>query len=186
MTIQEEKRALRRAMRAQKATLGAAAAAQEAAWVFEALEALPAFEAAKTVLAYWSLADELPTEAFVEGLCGRKRVLLPVVRGADLELREYRGRENMQPVPPFGILEPQGTPVVPPGEVDLVVVPGVAFDRAGGRLGRGKGFYDRLFPTMPGATLVGVCFGLQVVESVPREAHDRVMDCVLFRPSGAQ
>ena len=82
-------------------------------------------------------------------------------------------------MPPYGIEEPVDTPVVMPQEVELVVVPGVAFDAQMGRMGHGKGFYDRLFPRMPKAYRVGVCYSVQMVGMVPMEEHDYRMDCVL-------
>ncbi len=82
-----------------------------------------------------------------------------------------------------GIREPgTGCPEVPPDLVELVVVPGVGFDASGGRLGRGGGFYDRFLAERSvggvgaGVVLIGACFAAQVVERVPRQAHDRPVD----------
>lgn len=83
----------------------------------------------------------------------------------------------------FGVLEPpDGALEVASGAIDLILVPGLAFDIRGGRLGRGKGFYDRFLAGVRGLK-VGVCFADQVVESVPREPHDIAMD-VLATPGG--
>lgn len=86
----------------------------------------------------------------------------------------------------FGILEPKleyrNRPErrYSPEKIDLVLVPGLAFDRFGGRLGRGKGFYDRFFQKLPQKTvLVGLAFDEQLVERVPVEPHDRKMDFLL-------
>ncbi len=179
MGLREEKRALRRLIKEQKAQLSRTDMEREAAGVFSAVATLPLFQKAETVLAYWAMGDELPTADFVDGIVGSKRVALPVVQGDDLLLLEYTGRACLQRVPPFGIEEPQGTAAIRPGEVDLVVVPGVAFDRAGNRMGRGRGFYDRLFAQMPDVATVGVCLSVQLVESVPVEAHDRAMEVVV-------
>ncbi len=83
---------------------------------------------------------------------------------------------------PTGLLEPPaGAPEEVPAAGDAAVVPGVAFDRTGARLGRGGGFYDRAFP--PGAAdaplLVGFAHSFQVVERVPCESHDRRMDAIV-------
>ena len=79
----------------------------------------------------------------------------------------------------FGVLEPKpGCPVVPLNQLDLALVPGVAFDLTGRRLGRGKGFYDRLLTQVRGHKC-GVCFDSQVVEEVPEEPHDIRLDSIL-------
>lgn len=80
-----------------------------------------------------------------------------------------------------GVLEPgPGAGPLAPGEVDVVIVPGLAFDAHGGRLGRGKGLYDRFLGGLAGrAALIGVCLEEQVVDCVPREAHDALVHCVV-------
>lgn len=71
-------------------------------------------------------------------------------------------------------------PIIPPDQVALFLVPGLAFTARGARLGRGGGFYDRLLPRRgPQSTAIGVCFALQVVEDVPREPHDQHVDAVI-------
>ena len=65
------------------------------------------------------------------------------------------------------------------GAVEMIVVPGVAFDREGNRMGRGRGFYDRLLKSTPRAMKVGVCYDFQMIEDVPVEPHDVKMDCVV-------
>ena len=82
----------------------------------------------------------------------------------------------------WGIREPQASPdaLVLPPEVDLILVPGVAFTPAGQRCGRGGGFYDRLLASLPArACKVGVCFAEQVTEEVPREPHDVAVNVVI-------
>lgn len=150
----------------------------QSAEALAALEAHPAFGAARTVLLYHSLPDEVDTHAFVEKWSGAKRVLLPVVVGNDLELRCYTGLHDLA-VGAFGISEPTGELFTDYGSIDLVVVPGVAFDRLGNRLGRGRGYYDRLLPRIPHARKVGICFPFQIVDRVPAEAFDIRMDEVV-------
>lgn len=131
------------------------------------------WDAAHTVLLYSALPDEVNTDYLL--LSAReegKTVLLPRVDGERLTLHVY-DPDVMAPGA-FGVMEPQG-PEFPSsryGEIELALVPGMAFDRRGHRLGRGKGYYDRLLPQLPAARVVGLCFPFQVVASVPAEAHD--------------
>ena len=82
----------------------------------------------------------------------------------------------------FGILEPaDASPEVPLGEIDAFICPGLAFDQNGGRLGRGRGFYDRVLANArPGALKIGICFDLQIVPDTFPEPHDIHMDAVIF------
>jgi 5-formyltetrahydrofolate cyclo-ligase len=78
-------------------------------------------------------------------------------------------------------MEPTGElfPVESYHEIDLAVIPGVAFDRLGARLGRGKGYYDRLLSQMPNAYKIGICFPFQLLERLPSEPHDVLMNEVI-------
>lgn len=144
-----------------------------------AVQASPWWAAARTVVLYHALPDEadlsvLLRQAVREG----KRVLLPVVAGDDLVLRLYKGEQSLRPGP-FGIGEPVGEDFSAYEEIDLAVVPGLAFDAEGHRLGRGRGYYDRLLPRLKRAFRLGVCFPFQRVGSVPADPHDVAMHEVL-------
>lgn len=127
---------------------------------------------------YHSLKDEVDTHAFIRKWSREKRILLPVVTGDDLELRLYTGPEDLT-VGAYGIEEPTGALFTDYSAIDLIVVPGVAFDRDGNRLGRGKGYYDRLLPRIPSAYKIGICFPFQVVDEVPAEPFDIRMDEII-------
>ena len=129
----------------------------QSANILAALEAHPAFRAANTVLLCHSLNDEVDTHAFIQKWSSEKRILLPVVVGDDLELRIYTGPEDMSISGIYGIAEPTG----------------------GNRLGRGKGYYDRLLPRIPSAYKAGICFPFQLVEEVPAESFDIRMDIII-------
>lgn len=150
----------------------------QSAKILAALEAHPAFRAASTVLLYHSLKDEVDTHAFIRKWSRKKRILLPVVVGDDLELRIYTGPDDMA-IGAYGIDEPTGELFTDYAAIDFIAVPGVAFDRSGNRLGRGKGYYDRLLPRIPSAYKAGICFPFQLVEEVPAEAFDIRMDEVI-------
>lgn len=97
--------------------------------------------------------------------------------GDDLELRFYTGSQDLV-TGSYNIGEPVGERFTDYAAIDLAVIPGVAFDLAGNRLGRGKGYYDRLLPLLP-AFKAGICFPYQLVEEVPAESFDICMDTVI-------
>ena len=79
----------------------------------------------------------------------------------------------------YGIAEPTGEIFTDYAAIEFIVVPGVAFDAKGNRLGRGKGYYDRLLPRIPSAYKAGICFPFQLVEEVPAESFDIRMDIII-------
>ena len=147
--------------------------------IMRQVEALPAFQQAKVVLLYWSMADEVQTHAFVEKWYRNKVLLLPCVDGDDLRLRRYTGPECMVAGEQFGIGEPTGEEWKDLDSVELIMVPGVAFDPTGNRMGRGRGFYDRLLKSTPNALKMGVAFDFQMLDTIPVEAFDVKMDTVI-------
>lgn len=144
--------------------------------VFEELESTAPFQLAEKILIYHSLPDEIDTRRFLNRWKGVKKFFLPRVNGVNLELLPYD--ESRLEIGSFHIEEPSGNDIHPVEEMELIVVPGVAFDRKGRRLGRGKGFYDRLLATTR-ATKVGVSYEFQLVDELPAEQHDVPMDIVI-------
>ena len=138
------------------------------------LEDQTVFRQARTVLAYAALPDEVQTQEWIERWKDEKILLLPVVKGNELELRRYTGRQNLQ-TGAFGIKEPTGPLFSDYGQIDVALVPGMAFDTLGHRLGRGKGYYDRLLPQLTAAWRIGICFGFQIFPCVPTEPFDLSM-----------
>lgn len=147
--------------------------------IMQRLEQTEEFAAAQVVLLYWSMADEVQTHEFVERWYKRKTLLLPCVDGDDLRLRQYTGSECMVAGEQFGIGEPTGEDWTDLDAVQLIAVPGVAFDHKGNRMGRGRGFYDRLLKSTPNAVKIGLAYDFQMLDSIPTESHDIRMDCVL-------
>lgn len=145
--------------------------------ILAGLENHPAFLQAQTILLYHSLPDEVDTHAFINKWAETKRILLPVVNGDSLELREYRPAGAMQ-TGAYGISEPRGERFTDYASIDLAVIPGVAFDKKGNRLGRGKGYYDKLLPRINGYK-IGICYPFQLVGSVPAEPFDYRMDEII-------
>lgn len=165
--ISEEKQRLRSRMRSLVATAPAVSAgAVLAAWevwrTAERVCAYVAIGAEPVVLNPWPL---------------RKTVALPRVVGEELSLHLVEAGDELHRGA-FGIREPAENSPASGNSFDLILVPGLAFDRQGGRLGRGRGFYDRFLATATGRR-VGVCQDFQIVDSVPCEAHDLTMDFVI-------
>lgn len=143
-----------------------------------ALKGHPLFRRAATVMMYYLLPDEVDIRPLIEAADG-KTVLLPRVAGGEnMEIRRYDGPGSIAKGA-FGIMEPTGRVFTDYGGIDLVIVPGMAFDDCGRRLGRGRGYYDRFLPLVRQAYKMGVCFAFQKVDYVPTEATDVSMDEVI-------
>jgi len=176
--IDEEKKRIRREIRHLKNAVSLEEKTSRSKIILEKVEQLPEFIAAKTVMLYWAMADEVQTADFVMKWAESKRVILPCVNGNDLDLRVFRGKEDLIAGENFGIPEPSGELFMDYNEIDLILVPGVAFDIANNRMGRGKAYYDKLLSSLK-AFKLGVCFDFQQLQSVPTDEHDIKMDQIL-------
>lgn len=141
----------------------------------------PRIRQAHTLLLYHAMPDEVDTRPLIRLLAQQmgKTVLLPVTLPQTLELRRYTGDENLQASGKYHIMEPTGPLFTRHEAIDVVVVPGVAFDAQGRRLGHGKGYYDRLLAQLPRAYKIGLCFAFQMVGRVPTTPQDVAMDEVV-------
>ena len=171
-----EKSDIRRKVKALRTMLSDMEKRSAAREVFDRLEQTAAFLLADRILMYHSLPDELYTHEFLSKWAARKHFFLPRVNGVDLEILPYE--ESRLELGSFHIEEPTGNNTVDPSEIELVVVPAVAYDRKGNRLGRGKGFYDRLLKSTK-ATKIGVGYEFQLYDELPTEPHDVGMDMVI-------
>ena len=135
---------------------------------------------AHIVMLYCALPDEVPTQQLIDELASQgKQVLLPrVVSETEMELRRYTSRTDLT-AGAFGIMEPVGDIFSDYDTIDTAIIPGMAFDLAGHRLGRGRGYYDRFLARIPHVYKIGVCYPTQLVEHVPTDEHDIMMDCIV-------
>jgi len=160
-----------------------------------AFMALPEYAAAKTVMWYVDAASEVRTRhTLPEALAGGKRIVVPycIVETNELELF-LLGDMSELVEGAYKILEPKAelralpSKKVTAAELDLVMVPGTAFDSRGGRMGQGKGYYDRLLATArPDAPLVAIAFDCQIFDEIPVAPHDVFMDKVITEARAIQ
>jgi 5-formyltetrahydrofolate cyclo-ligase len=169
---------LRRHLLAQRAMLTPADIEQHSTVIAAYVCTLPAFRISHTIMVYMALPQEVQTMPIItQARQLQKSVAVPVVRGQDLIAVALSETPMQLQRGPFGILEPCGTPcVIHPQEIGCIVVPGIAFDTRGGRLGFGTGYYDRFLRQLPTTTYrCGLAFGIQIVPCVPQAPHDVCM-----------
>ena len=144
--------------------------------ILQRLAKHPRFLQAEKVMLYASLPDEVQTLDFIEKWRHQKTIILPTVVGDDIIPVELA--ENVTFAEgDFHIPEPQSHPYT--GNFDLIVVPGMAFDADGHRLGRGRGYYDRFLSLHPKIYTIGLCLDFQLLPEVPSEPHDRIIDEII-------
>lgn len=167
---------IRRQVRARKAVLNAQERIDAAHRVFEAVNSMAAFKMANKILLYHALPDELSTAEFFDLMGDTKEFFLPRVNGLNLEILPYS--KSRLHLGAFRIEEPDGDDTVSIDDIDMVIVPAVAYDRRGNRVGRGKGYYDRLLETAKALT-VGICYDFQLFDEIDIEEHDIPVDFVV-------
>jgi 5-formyltetrahydrofolate cyclo-ligase len=178
--LKQAKRALRREILAERDRLRDDERATRSASIADRLLAMDEVRDARTVMGFWSFGSEVDTPPLLERLeAAGKQVALPRIEDRDVVPVAYVSGDPLSETS-FGAKEPVSGLRVEPSALDVVVVPGVAFDRRGGRVGYGAGFYDRLLGKVRDDTFtVAVAFGLQVVDRVPAGGTDRRVDAIV-------
>lgn len=190
--IAAQKKALRAEIRARLAAIDGPQVQGKSQTLAELLFETPWWTAAEWVFVYIPMGGEVDTRYIVSrAYRERKQVAIPRMEGEELAFYFYDGQtENLLPNQ-FGILEPDPAwklvdPFVPTGRRLLVLAPGLAFDRQGRRLGRGKGFYDRFLrglraahPPESDSWAVGLAFHEQLVDRVPVSGHDELLEGIV-------
>lgn len=171
-----KKEEIRSRIKARKTLLSDEEKVSAAERVFNLLERTADFMLADRILMYHSLPDELSTRAFIKKWSTRKHFYLPRVNGVNLEILPYD--ESTLALGSFHIEEPTGSDTSSIDDIELIVVPAVAYDRSGNRVGRGKGYYDRLLADSR-ARKVGVGYDFQVVDEIEADPHDVRVDVVI-------
>lgn len=177
------KQRLRAHLRTQRRALSDAEVVAQSRRISWAFGASATFRAARQIVLYSPTENEVDTEAIWQHACGQgKHVYYPRLTADGQEI-EFVLRNEGQPLVPgaFGIpVPPGGTLLADVTATDVVITPAVAFDRAGRRLGRGRGYYDRAFRgVLADALRVGVAYGFQIVDEVPSDSRDEPVNCVV-------
>ena len=178
MKISDSKHVLRKEMAEAKKQFSTEQMRDFSHEVIQTLQLTSLFQQAHNILSYYSLNDEVDTHKVMSDYAHSKQFVLPVVKGEELLLKEFRLGQKMKKGD-LGISEPEGgDEFVDFDSIDLIIVPGVAFDRKLNRLGRGKGYYDRLLSQLK-SPKIGICFDFQLLESIPVEDWDIKMDMIV-------
>jgi 5-formyltetrahydrofolate cyclo-ligase len=183
INLQGSKDELRGEMKTRRNQLEAEQMQYKSISIARRLNDLMPVQNAKTIMGYASIKNEVNLESFYEEQRQiGKTILLPRVDGDQIAAVEWKGWQETK-VSSFGICEPLGESF-PVEEIDVVLVPGLAFDGNGFRLGYGRGFYDRFLPELrSNAFKCGICYEFQVVESVFPHANDIPMHWIVTEKS---
>lgn len=169
------KQALRKQIKELKTNISSSQCAEEALMVKNLIEGLQCFINAQNILTYYSLPDELDTKCQLNDWHQNKNIFLPKVNGSNLDIIRYA--PSQIEIGAYNTFEPIG-PTIDPAKIDLAIIPGVAFDKNGNRMGRGKGYYDR-FLLNCNTIKIGICFDFQLFDTIPNEPHDIKMDAII-------
>jgi 5-formyltetrahydrofolate cyclo-ligase len=179
--LKRAKRTVRRRVRASRDAMSASERERASARIVDYLLTLPEVERSSTVMVFWSFGSEPDTVPLIEALDTRGvRVALPRIVDGDMEPHAYAPGDAVTETS-FGAREPSAGERLDPTAIDVVVTPGIVFDRSGRRVGYGGGFYDRFFPrTRPDTLRIGIGFDLQLIEGdLPSGHFDLGLDAVV-------
>ncbi len=175
-----DKKLIRRDMRGRRAELSGELVLEYSGVIWRKIYAMPSFQGAETLLLYSSFGNEISTGMVArKAMALGKRVAYPVTNTVDktMEFHVVNDLSELGLVKSgrFKLYEPEPKPEtkVVPGEDTLMIVPGLAFDKAGYRTGYGGGFYDKYIAKYPSLMTLGVCYGFQIIDRIPRDAHDQ-------------
>jgi len=152
---------------------------QRSKQIADLLEALSEFKSAQHILFYYTNGSEVDTTPLIDKYLSSKQLYLPVIKNEEdfhaVAIQHPLHLENGT----FGIPEPIGDPPDDESMLGLIIVPGVAFDKTGNRIGTGKGYYDRFLPRCPNAIKIGLAFDEQILDQVPKDPYDVAVDFIV-------
>ena len=172
---------LKRRLRAERIQMSERVVREKSLRIYRRLIDMPAYQLARCIACYVSTKNEVDTKTVIQkAIGGGKQVGVPVTReDGDMDFQAIEGLNDLRPVH-YGLREPVPDPqkVLLPHTIDLILIPGIAFDRRGHRIGSGGGYYDR-FLARTEAVRIGLSYGFQIIERVPAEPHDVKMDLII-------
>ena len=175
--LHRAKQSLRELLIQKRRMMSAEERTAQSALILSQLEKMTVFQEAKTVLLYYPKNNEVDVLPLFKRYKRDKVLLLPVTHRRGMTANPYEGNDKMHRGK-VGIPEPTTPPYE--GEIDLIIVPAVAFDKQGNRLGRGGGYYDRFLKKQSHATVIGVGYDFQLVDEVPVRQHDQKMHRIIL------
>src|SRR3989344_4436157 len=140
---------------------------------------LESYKKSKTAMFFVSFSSEVNTQDMINESIGRKTAIAPKVVQNEIEPSVIIDLDSLIPSGKFGIPEPIELMKIAYKNIDLVLVPGIAFDKEGHRICYVFGYYDKFLKKVPKAVKIGLCFDFQVVDKVPREEHDVPVDLIV-------
>ena len=177
----ERKKILRREFLVKRATVPRDERDRISRLLVEKFLATETYCAARTIMAYAATADELQlTELFAACFADEKILAIPFIVGKGEMLPAVVKNFDALEIGAFNILTVKEPRIfIEPAQIDCVIVPGAAFDRSGGRLGMGGGYYDRFLPRATHTKKIALAYDFQLVDALPIEAHDAPLDAVI-------
>jgi len=179
------KKALKEQIFSKRSSLSANEIKKKSASIKTNLYSLQEFNKSKNILFYVSFDNEVDTQEIIRELLGKKgkNIIVPYVEEGNsiLQISELQNFNELEPKT-FGILEPKLKHIrkFKPNNLDLVIIPGIAFDLAGNRIGYGYGYYDRFLKQMKhDIKKIALAYEFQIVERIPAEKHDARMDMIV-------
>ncbi|MCD6109245.1 5-formyltetrahydrofolate cyclo-ligase [bacterium] len=148
--------------------------------IYKNITGLPEWKKAKKVFIYISMKDEVDTRALIKNYLGKKIIIVPKshTKFNKLTLHEIKSFDDTEKGS-YSIMEPKShTRIITPEEVDLVIIPGIVFDKNGHRIGYGKGYYDRLTKHLT-CHKIGLAYKVQIVNNIPAQKHDVPVDTLV-------
>lgn len=175
----ESKKEIRNRIRRIRESMSCSEIEEKSLKITEKTAAQSWFSEAQTVMSYISIKNEIDTSYLNRKIVeSGKKLLFPVIENEEIKAVAVDGADYTTAVKKFGVIEPENGRELDKNEIDLVIVPGVAFDREGNRIGFGKGYYDRFLKGYRGKK-AALCYDFQIVEKIESEEHDEKVDIII-------